>query len=78
MLSDDKVRKAAKKFVCVKVDPRSPGDGRDALKHKTTRYVPELVILDPAGEEGTVVEDRSVDGILSAMDDALRELKSAR
>ena len=45
MLSDDQVKLTASNFVAIKIDPRK---SEDALEHKQTRYVPELIVLDPS------------------------------
>ncbi len=55
MLSDNKVREAAKAVIAVSLDPRNlPADREAAMavfkKYKTTRYVPELVLVAPDGE----------------------------
>ena len=53
MFSDREVQVAASNFVTVKIDPRS---SRDAGEHKRTRYVPELVVLDPSQNYVTTIE----------------------
>jgi hypothetical protein len=51
VLSDAKVREAAGGVIAVKLDPRSPGGDIEVIrKYKTTRYVPELVLIAPDGE----------------------------
>ena len=55
MLSHEKVQEAAKGVVVVKLDPRDLGDDKAAAmevfkEYKTTRYVPELVLVAPDGE----------------------------
>ena len=76
-LSDERVREEMKGFVCVKIDPRSPGSSRAAFDHKSTRYVPEMVLLMADGE---VMErpDRYEPGELAAtLKAALLESKKA-
>jgi hypothetical protein len=55
VLSHEKVREAAKGVIVVKLDPRNLGDDKAAAMevfkaYKTTRYVPELVLVAPDGE----------------------------
>ncbi len=58
VLSHAKVKEAAAGIVAVKIDPRNPGDDPAAAAeslqayktYKTTRYVPELVLVAPDGE----------------------------
>jgi hypothetical protein len=37
VLSHDRIKELAEKFVCVKVDPREVGPGHDAMKLKGAR-----------------------------------------
>lgn len=69
MLSDQRVQSLADRFVCVKVDPR---ETRDAMEHKETRYVPEIVLLDSEASRLVRVEGREVETFTSAMEEALR------
>ncbi len=75
MLSDGRIQKLAEKFVCVKVDPRDRGADRDALEHKSTNYVPEVVFLSPEGEVIDRLEDRSVEGVAEVMEAVLGKVK---
>lgn len=69
-LSDESVKVMAANFVAVKIDPRERFDARE---HKTTRYVPELVILDPSQNFITSVQSRDAQGIAREMEEALAE-----
>ncbi|MEM7263037.1 MAG: hypothetical protein AAF488_13680 [Planctomycetota bacterium] len=74
MLSDRRIQKLAQLFTCVAVDPRDRNVDRGTFRHKSTRYVPEVVFLDVRnGEEAVVthVEDHSVEGVIQAMNKAL-------
>lgn len=68
MLSDPSVRLVASNFIAVKVDPRS---SRDALEHKTTRYVPELVVLDPSQNLIASIDARDPQGVRDELANAL-------
>lgn len=74
MLSDARIRKLAESFVCVKVDPRDPGAGRAAFEHKSTRYVPEVIILSPGGETLGRLEGATVEKVLESMRAALEKV----
>ena len=78
MLSDDRIRKLSKEFICVKVDPRSPGEGKTAFEFKSTQYVPEVVFLAPDLEVLGRLEGRSPDEVLAEMQAALDAAKSSR
>lgn len=56
VLSDDRIKELAEKFVCIKVDPREVGAGHDSMKLKSTRYVPEIVLIDSRGIVAETVE----------------------
>lgn len=75
MLSDPSVRTVASSFVAVKIDPR---ESRDALEHKSTRYVPELVVLDPAQNFIARIDDRDPEGMRLALAEALAEVTRRR
>jgi hypothetical protein len=75
VLSDARVREAAKDFVCVRIDPRSPGETRAAFEFKSTRYVPEVVLLSPDGEVIDRISARSPEGFAAVLRDALAELR---
>ena len=60
MFSDDGLQKLSERFVCVKIDPR---DSMDALDHKRTQYVPEVVFLDSGKNFLGLLTDRSVEGM---------------
>ena len=75
MFSDSRIVKLAEEFVCVKVDPRVRAEYEAASEYKSTRYVPEVVFLDPQGEVVGRLEDRSVEGAASAMEQVLRKVK---
>ena len=75
MFSDNRIQKLAADFVCVKVDPRDRGVDQEAYEHKSTKYVPEVVFLDPKGEVVGRLEDRSVEGAAQAMEKVLEAVK---
>lgn len=75
VLSDPSVRTVASNFVPVKIDPR---ESRDALEHKSTRYVPELVVLDPSQNFVARIDDRDPDGVRRALEAALAEVTRNR
>jgi len=74
VFSDAGVRKLAEGFVCVKIDPRT-GEDQEAYEHKSTRFVPEVVFLDPRGEVVSRLNDRSVRGATAAMEKVLQSVK---
>lgn len=78
VFSDARIQKLAQDFVCVEVDPRSPGDGGDAFRFKSTRYVPEVVFLSPEGEVLSRLERRDPDGVVAEMQAALAKAASSR
>ena len=72
MLSTDRIKELAEKFVCVKVDPREVGAGHESMKLKGTRYVPELVLIDSRGVVTETVEKGfDVDTVAAAMERVL-------
>lgn len=71
VFSDARIRELAERFVCVKVDPRDPRDGGDAFRYKSTRYVPEVVFIDPEGEVISRLQSRDADGVVEEMRAAL-------
>jgi len=75
VLSDARVREAAKGFVCVRVDPRSPGESQAAFEFKSTRYVPEVVLIAPDGEVIDRISARSPEAFATVLRDALAELR---
>lgn len=75
MLSDPTVRTIASNFVPVKIDPR---ESRDALEHKSTRYVPELVVLDPSQNFIARIDERDPEGVRDALASALAEVTRNR
>jgi len=75
VFSDAKVRKLAEELVCVKVDPRLRGTDQEAYEYKSTRYVPEVVFIDPQGEVVARLEDRSASGAAAAMEKVLQSVK---
>ena len=74
MLSEAVVREAAKGFVPVRVDPRSPGDDRAAFEYKSTRYVPEIVLIAPDGEVIDRVKERNPEAFARILREAVAEL----
>jgi hypothetical protein len=75
VLSDPTVRTIASNFVPVKIDPR---ESRDALEHKSTRYVPELVVLDPSQNFIARIDERDPEGVRDALASALAEVTRNR
>ncbi|MFC1707743.1 hypothetical protein ACFL59_13160 [Planctomycetota bacterium] len=75
MLSQDDVQKVLESYVLVKVDPRERGADRSALKYKTTRYVPEVVLLDPQGNSLGTVKSRNVAGYAQELRSALAKVR---
>ena len=76
MFSDARIQELAADFVCVKVDPRDPGESREAFEYKSTRYVPEVVFIAPDGEIVDGLDARDAKGAAETMEsvlDALRE-----
>lgn len=49
MLSQERIQQLAESFVCAKVDPRESGVSHKAMELKSTRYVPEIVLIDKQG-----------------------------
>jgi len=49
VLSTPDVRKYLDEYVRVKVDPRATDADRSAYKYKSTRFVPEVVLVRPDG-----------------------------
>ncbi len=78
VFSDSRIRKLAQEFICVEVDPRSPGDGADAFRFKSTRYVPEVVFLSPEGEVLSRLERRDPDGVVAEMQAVLSRASGVR
>jgi hypothetical protein len=73
VLSTDRIRELAQKFVCVKIDPREVGGSHDAMKLKGTRYVPEIVLIDSRGIVAESVEQGfDEDTVAAAMERVLK------
>ena len=75
MLSDPSVRSVASNFIPVKIDPR---ESRDALEHKSTRYVPELVVLDASQNFIARIDERDPEGVRIALANALTQASRPR
>jgi hypothetical protein len=75
VLSDPSVRTIASSFVAVKIDPR---ETQHALEFKSTRYVPELVVLDASQNFIARIDDRDPEGVRSALANALTEITRQR
>ena len=75
MFSDARIQELAVEFVCVKVDPRQPGVNSEAFEYKSTRYVPEVVFLDPDGEVVERLEERTVEGVAATMESVLEAVR---
>lgn len=71
MFSDSRIQELAKEFVCVKVDPRERGVDRTPFRYKSTRYVPEVVILSSEGEVLGRIEEHTAAGVAAKMETAL-------
>ena len=78
MLSDARVQEVLAEFLTVKVDPRQAGFDREALdRYKSTRYVPEIVLIAPDGAVlGRLDANATIDSAVAALKDALRRAKS--
>ena len=73
VLSNDRIKELAEKFVCVKVDPREVGAGHDSMKLKSTRYVPEIVLVSAQGFVAETVEQGfDVETVAAAMEKVSR------
>ncbi len=70
MFSHESVIEAAQEFVVVKIDP---AETDDAQEHKTTGYVPELVVLDSKENFVRVIDERDPAGVARALREALEE-----
>ena len=77
MFSDSRVKKLAKEFVCVKVDPRDPNRDREAMAYKSTRYVPDVVFVSPEGEELGSLRERTAEGAAAELEAVLARVKGA-
>lgn len=75
MFSAEPIQELAKQFVCIKIDPKKTGGSHAAFKYKSTRYVPEVVLLSSKGEVLGRLEDRSVKGVTDEMTAALEKIK---
>ena len=75
MFSDEVIRKLAREFVAVSVDPRESADARE---FKATRYVPEVVFLTSRQRVVMRLGDRSVSGVRSTMQRVLRRTGTSR
>ena len=75
MLSQTAVQAIAEEFVTVKIDPNN---SRDALHHKTTGYVPELVVLDSRQNFIDSIEARDAPGVARALKQALADARKRR
>ncbi len=77
MFSLPEVRSLLDRFVLLKVDPRNPGAGAPASEWKSTRYVPEVVLLSPEGEVLDRIDESSelsADGARAVLTAALGKL----
>ena len=75
MLSQAEVQEVAAEFVTVKIDPRETADARE---HKTTRYVPELVVLDSQQNLISSIQARSAPAMVEALRKALKKARQSR
>lgn len=70
MFSDNGVKVAASNFVAVKIDPRKT---QDAMEHKQSRYVPEIVVLDRSQNFITTIDARDPQAMKAELQSALEE-----
>lgn len=75
MFSDQGVKVAASNFVAVKIDPRKT---QDAMEHKQSRYVPELVVLDPSQNFVTTIPPSDPATMQRALQGALEQANRKR
>ena len=75
VLSQAAVQEVAAEFVAVKIDPRETFDARD---HKTTQYVPELVVLDSRQNFIDSISARSTPEMVRALKEALTKARQRR
>lgn len=75
MFSDQSVKVAASNFVAVKIDPRKT---QDAMEHKRSRYVPELVVLDPSQNFVTTIPPSDPASMRHALEGALTQANKKR
>ena len=69
----ERFKELAEKFICVKIDPREVGAGHDAMRLKSTRYVPEIVLINSRGEVAESVEQGfDVETVAAAMERTLK------
>ena len=71
MFSDQQVKVAASNFVAIKIDPAK---SRSAMEHKKTRYVPELVVLDPSQNFIASIDARDPQTMKQQLQEALSAL----
>ena len=75
-LSSARIQKLGADVVTVKIDPRAVGRDHPAMEFKSTRYVPELVVLDHRGKLVETVDGGfDVETIAAAMEAGLRKVK---
>ena len=72
MLSDAKIRPLLDRFLVINSDPREPRTFRSFRRFKSTRYVPEVVLLSHEGRVLGRLEDEE----LQEAGAAARKLKS--
>jgi thiol:disulfide interchange protein len=72
---DERITSLAPKFVTVKIDPR---DCKDAAEFKETQLVPEIVFLSSDLKMLGRMEDRSIPGIVSLMNEVLEKASPER
>ena len=68
MFSDKQVQVAASNFVAIKIDLKK---SQDALEHKKSRYVPELVVLDKSQNFIATIDARHPQTMKRQLDEAL-------
>ena len=75
------LREAARGIIAVKLDPRTPGvDPEVFRKYKTTRYVPELVLVAPDGEAMESLDNRGLnpESLSRRLREAAEEVNKSR
>lgn len=77
MLSHPEIQERLDQFICVKIDPRDRNADQNAYRHKSTRYVPEVVFLDVRNGETVLgrLESRSTHGVVKELDTMLHTVR---
>ena len=67
MFSHPRIQEIAAEFEWIKLDVRAQNDPA-LMKHKSTRYVPEVVLFNSDGEVAGRLETRDVEGVRAFLD----------